>query len=89
MLGPPSLEETFGRFVQQPPQALAQRFAEMGVDLGGADTCVSQQHLDDADVHALFQQVRGEAMPQRMRPEAMIEAALASGFVLNKLLGVQ
>ncbi len=41
---------------------------------------MSQQNLDDANVHASLQQVRGEAMPKRVRPEAMIKAALASGL---------
>ena len=48
--------------MEQSPEVLAQRFAEVGVDLGGSDTCMSQQNLDDANVHALFEQVRGEAM---------------------------
>jgi len=79
-VGPPSLEETLGDLVEQSPQVFAQRFAEMGIDLGGSDTCMSQQNLDDSDVHAALQQVRGEAMPKRVRPETMIEAALASRF---------
>ena len=41
---------------------------------------MAQQKLDDSNVHALFQQVRGEAVSKRVRPEAMIEAALASCF---------
>jgi len=80
MMGPPSLEETLGDLVQQVPQVLTQRFAQMRIDFGGADTRMSQQNLDDANVHASLQQVRGEAVPQRVRPEAMIKAALVSGF---------
>jgi hypothetical protein len=38
MVGPPSLEETLGGLVQQSPEILAQRFAEVGIDLGGSDT---------------------------------------------------
>ena len=41
---------------------------------------MSQQNLDDPDVHALFEQVRGETMAERVRPEPMIKAALASRF---------
>jgi hypothetical protein len=63
MVGPPSLEQTLGGLMEQSPQVIAQRFAEMGVDLGGADTCMPQQNLDDANVHALLEQVCGEAMP--------------------------
>ena len=79
-MGPPSLEEAVGDLAKQSPQVFAQRFAEMGVDLGRSDTCMSQQNLDDAYVHAVFQQVRGKAVSERVRPESMIEAALASCF---------
>ena len=48
--------------MEQLPESFAQRFAEMGVDLGGSDTCMSQQNLDDPNVHALFEQVRSEAV---------------------------
>jgi hypothetical protein len=41
---------------------------------------MSQQNLDDANVHALLEHVRGEAVTKRVRPEAIIEAALASRF---------
>ena len=78
MMGPPSFEETLGDLVKQSPQIFTQRFAQVGVDLRGADTCMAQQNLDDANIHALFQQVRGEAVPKRVRAEAMIEPALAS-----------
>ena len=39
---------------------------------------MSEQHLDDADVHALLEHVRGKAVAQRVRPELVVEAALAS-----------
>ena len=78
MAGPPSLEETLGDLVKQSPQIFTQRFAQVGVDLRGADTCMSQQNLDDANIHALFQQVRGGTVPKRVRTEAIIESALAS-----------
>ena len=64
MAGPPSLEETLGDLVEQSPQIFTQRFAQVGVDLRGADTCMSQQNLDDTNIHASFQQVRGEAVPK-------------------------
>ena len=35
-----------------------------GIPSGGVDMPVSQQVLDDVDVHPLLQQVRGEAVPQ-------------------------
>ena len=41
---------------------------------------MSQQNLDDADVHASLKQVCGEAMAKRVRAELTIEPALASRF---------
>ena len=41
---------------------------------------MSQQNLDDANVHASLQQVCGEAMAKRVRSKSVIEAALASRF---------
>ena len=38
---------------------------------------MSQQNLDDADVHASLKQVCGEAMAKRVRAELTIEPALA------------
>ena len=78
MVGPPSLEETLGDVVKQTPQVFTQRFAQVSVDLGGADIYMSQQNLDDANIDASFQQVRGEAVSKRVWAEAMIEPALVS-----------
>jgi hypothetical protein len=41
-----------------------------GVELG-----MAEQHLDDADIGVLFQQVRGEAVPQRVRRHSLFELA--------------
>lgn len=81
MVGPPSLEETVGGLAQQLPEILTQGFAQVGVDLGGADARMSQQNLDEANVHTSLQHVRGEAVPQRVRHEAFVETALASSLV--------
>jgi len=40
-----------------------------------------QQELNDADVHALLEHVRGEAVPQRVRPEPIVEAARVARLV--------
>ncbi len=37
-----------------------------------------EQHLNDADVHALLEHVRGKAMAKRVRPKPCVEAALAT-----------
>jgi len=41
----------------------------MGVDLGGGDILVAKQLLNGADVVAVFQQVRGKAVAQRVRAD--------------------
>ena len=41
---------------------------------------MSQQNLDDANVHASLKQVRGEAVAERVRTEVTIKATLASRF---------
>ena len=33
-----------------------------------------EQHLDDANVHAVLEQVRGETVPQRMRADVLGQA---------------
>ena len=45
---------------------------------GGLDAAVAEQHLNDARIGALFQQVRGEAVPQNVRRDPLSEAALLS-----------
>ena len=42
---------------------------------------MSQQNLNDADVDASLQHMRGEAVAERVRPEVIVEAALASCLV--------
>lgn len=79
--GSPSLEEAVGGLTEQLPKILAQRFGEVGIDLRGAYARMPQKYLNQANVHALFEQVRGKAVPERVRPELVIEAALVSRLV--------
>jgi hypothetical protein len=44
-------------------------FREVGVDLGGGEAAVPEQSLDDADVRAALQEVRGESVPVIPRAE--------------------
>jgi len=62
MLRPPSLKETVGGLTEQFSEILAQRFAQVGVDLRGSYARMPQQKLDDADVQASLEHVRGEAV---------------------------
>ena len=81
MLGPHSLEETIGGLAEQLAEVLTQRFGEVSVYLRGSDARMSEQDLDDADIHASLEHVRGEAVAQRVWPEAVVETAFASRFV--------
>jgi len=45
---------------------------------------MSQQDLDNADVHASLEHVRGKAVAERVWPEFVIQAALASCFMESK-----
>jgi hypothetical protein len=62
MVGPPSLEETIGGLAEQLPKILTQRFAQVSVDLCRSYARMSEQNLDQANIHASLQHVRGEAV---------------------------
>ena len=48
---------------------------------------MSEQDLNDADVHALREHVRGETVSKRVRPEPIVEAALVSRLVERESCG--
>src|SRR5271157_2804033 len=81
MVGPPSFEEAFGSLVQQMAELLPQRLGQMGIDFGGAEASMSQQNLDEANVHSPLEHVGGEAVAERMRPKIVVKAALVAGLV--------
>src|SRR5271167_1742822 len=68
MAGPPSLEEAIGGLAQQFAELVPQRLSQVGVDLRGSQARMAEQDLDDPDVHAPLEHVRGEAVTQRVRP---------------------
>ena len=45
----------------------------LGVNGGGIDLGVAQQHLDHADIDALFEQVSGKRMAQSVRTHALMD----------------
>src|SRR5215471_16323673 len=47
---------------------------DAGVERGCLELRVAQQHLDHANVDALLEQMGGEAVPQRVRRDALGEA---------------
>src|SRR5436305_7894149 len=42
-----------------------------GVERGGVEPAVAKQSLDNADIDAVFQQMRRETVPQRVRPDPL------------------
>ena len=48
----------------------------MGIDLGGGQVAVAQQHLHHAQVRAVVQQMSGKGMAQRMRRQFHFHAGL-------------
>src|SRR5215469_10795089 len=54
---------------------------DAGVKGRGVELGMAEQNLDDADVGVLFQQMRGEAVAQRVRRHALLDAGgLGSGM---------
>ncbi len=55
----------------------------MAVPRGVGDLLVAEQHLDDADVFVLFQQVRGEGMTQGVQGYFLVDACLSPCLMKN------
>ena len=49
----------------------------MGINLGGADAGVAEQFLDDPQVGAVLEQVRGKAVPEHVRRDIALNAGKA------------
>jgi len=47
---------------------------DVGVDLCGGNVGVAQHFLDDPQIATVFEKVRGEAVPQRLRRNAFGDA---------------
>ena len=62
MAGPPSLEEAISGLTEEEAVLVPQRLGEVGGDLGGSQARVSEQELDDSDVHSTLVLVRGYAV---------------------------
>jgi hypothetical protein len=78
ILWPPSFEETFGGLGEQLAEVFTQRFGQVSIDFRGSYTRMSEQDLDNANIDASLEHVRGEAVPERVRPEIVVETALGS-----------
>src|SRR5471032_2801121 len=51
---------------------------DLGVERRGVELLVSEQHLDDADVDLLLEQMGGEAVAQRVQRDALVDACRLS-----------
>ena len=54
----------------------------MGVDLRRRDIGVPEHFLDDTEIAAIIEQMRGEAVPKRVRGKVFSDAS-CSGVFLN------
>src|SRR5215467_11830164 len=54
---------------------------DTGITGRGVELGVAEQHLDDADVGILFQEMGGEAMPQCMRRDPLLDPGGLGGGV--------
>src|SRR4029077_3895559 len=64
------LRELLQGVVQRSPQFTG----EMGVDLGGAQTSVTEVFLDDAQIHAHLEKMSRIGVPQRVHMRALVDA---------------
>jgi hypothetical protein len=56
-----------------------------GVTGGGVDSTVAEQHLNDADIGAVLQQVSGEAVPQGVDRDPLGDVGAQGGFAAGQL----
>ena len=61
-------------FAVDVPQPVA---GDVRVNFRGADVRVAEQFLDDAQIRAMLQQVRREAVPQHVRRHVALHAGAA------------
>ena len=57
----------------------------MSVDLGGLQTGVSQQFLDDTQVSTSVEEVRGEAVAERVGRRGLVEVEQVAEFIVQVL----
>jgi len=55
--------------------------AHLGIERRGLEFFMSEQHLDHADIHLLLEQVRCEAVPQRVHRDPLVDARSEGGLV--------
>ena len=53
----------------------------MGIDLGGADTGMTEHLLYGQEIGAAFQKVGGKAVPEGMRTDGLVDAVAFGQFL--------
>src|SRR5260370_41983807 len=71
---PSSLIPSFGAGVRLVVAILESLGSHMGVYLRGRQAAVAQKLLDAANIRAAIEQMRREAVPQRMRTRARVQS---------------
>src|SRR5262249_59257298 len=67
--------------VERAGDAADRGVGDAGVTGGGVELGMAEQHLDDPDVSILFQEMRGEAVPQRVRRHPLLDPSRLGGGV--------
>ena len=71
--------EVFHEFIQWMDHRIARLLCQMRVDLSCPRAAVPEALLNDAEVHAHFQQMRGVRVPERMNMSAFWRCRRARG----------
>ena len=69
-----------GEVFQWDYDSVATLLRDVGVDNGRADIRMPQQGLDDSNVRAPSQKMSGEAVPERMRTDPLVDSRLSDGL---------
>src|SRR5436190_18196639 len=56
---------------------------------GGIDVAMAEQVLDHPHINTLLEEVRGKAMPQRVRTDGLVETGIVSGLAKRPLHGTR
>src|SRR5215211_8639329 len=70
-VGRPLLTREHGQLIERADDGADRAGRDLGVEGGVLQLGVAEQRLDHANIDAVLEQMRGEAVPQRMRADAL------------------